>query len=119
MNHRDLFVLLLSSLACLAGATAWSQNSGLQNPAAENGSQAQTLTFSKDIAPIIFNHCAVCHRPGQSAPFTLLNYREVSKHAKQIAEVTQRRYMPPWLPEPGYGDFAGERRLTVTQIEAI
>jgi tetratricopeptide repeat protein len=77
------------------------------------------LTFNKDVAPIIFKHCAVCHRPGQAGPFSLLSYDDVRKHAKLIAEVTQNRYMPPWLPEPGYGTFAGERRLAQGQIDVI
>jgi len=77
------------------------------------------LTFNKDIAPIIFEHCAGCHRPGQSAPFSLLSYQEVRKHAREVVEVTARRYMPPWLPEHGYGEFAGERRLTIDQLGEI
>ena len=74
------------------------------------------VTFSRDVAPIVFQKCAGCHRPGQSAPFALLTYEEIKKHARQIAEVTQRRYMPPWLPEPGYGEFALDRRLGSDQI---
>src|SRR5437762_1259234 len=68
-----------------------------------------TVTYAKNVAPIIVEHCAPCHRPGQSAPFSLLSYEEVMKKAKLIGEVTERRYMPPWLPEHGYGRFAGER----------
>ena len=77
------------------------------------------VTFSRDVAPIVFQKCAGCHRPGQSAPFALLTYEEIKKHARQIAEVTQRRYMPPWLPEPGYGEFALDRRLGSDQIGII
>ena len=77
------------------------------------------VTFNKDVAPIIFNNCAVCHHTGGSGPFSLLNYQDVRSHAKQIAVVTASRYMPPWLPEPGYGKFAGERRLTDEQIRTI
>lgn len=77
------------------------------------------VTFTRDIAPIVFQECAGCHRPGQSAPFALLTYQEVRKHARLIAEVTQRRYMPPWLPEPGYSEFSGDRRLSQEQIDLI
>ena len=77
------------------------------------------LTFSRDIAPLIEQNCAVCHRPGEAAPFSLLTYEDVRKHARQIVAVTKSRYMPPWLPQPGYGDFDGERRLTDTQIKLI
>lgn len=76
-------------------------------------------TFSHDIAPIIYQNCASCHRPGESGPFSLLSYEDVRKHARQIAAVTKSRFMPPWLPEPGYGDFADDHRLTDAQIKLI
>ena len=76
-------------------------------------------TFTRDIAPLFFQNCGVCHHPGGAGPFSLLAYDEARKHAKQIASVTQRRYMPPWLPEPGFGDFLGARRLTDAQIDTI
>ena len=44
------------------------------------------LTFHKDIAPIIFNHCSTCHHPGESAPFSLLSYDDVTRRARQIAD---------------------------------
>jgi hypothetical protein len=77
------------------------------------------VTFNRDVAPIVFKNCSWCHRPGQSAPFTLLNYADVKKHADDIARVTASRYMPPWLPEHGYGEFAGERRLSAEQLDVI
>jgi len=80
---------------------------------------AHSLTFTKDIAPLIFDRCAYCHHPGQAAPFSLLTYTDVKKRAKQIAEVTARRYMPPWLLEPSYGDFADVRSLTTDQLGAL
>jgi len=76
-------------------------------------------TFTRDIAPILSGNCASCHRPGQNAPFSLLTYEDVKRHAAQIAAVTRRGSMPPWLPERGYGDFTGERRLTAQEIATI
>jgi Flp pilus assembly protein TadD len=77
------------------------------------------VTYNREIAPILFHNCAPCHRPGQSGPFPLLTYEDAKRHAGQIAAVTRRRYMPPWLPEPGYGAFIGERRLSDAQIRSI
>ncbi|MDQ2899520.1 MAG: tetratricopeptide repeat protein [Acidobacteriota bacterium] len=77
------------------------------------------VTFNRQIAPIVYRECSPCHRPGESAPFSLLSYDDVKRHALQIAKTTKRRYMPPWLPQPGYGDFAERRRLTDAQIELI
>ena len=80
---------------------------------------AQNLTFARDIAPIIYQHCASCHRPGETAPFSLLTYEDVKKRAAQIAKVTQSRFMPPWLPEQGYGSFTDANRLTEAQVQMI
>ncbi|HEY2842492.1 MAG TPA: hypothetical protein VGJ09_02535 [Bryobacteraceae bacterium] len=80
---------------------------------------AAAPTFNKDIAPILYENCATCHRPGEVAPFSLLTYQDAAKRAGLIASVTQKRYMPPWKPEPGYGNFAHERRLTDDQIARI
>ncbi len=77
------------------------------------------VTFNQHIAPIIFDHCVACHRPEESAPFSLLTYDEVAQRAAQIVEVTQSGYMPPWLPKHGYGEFEGSRVLTPKQIELI
>src|SRR2546430_2966026 len=82
-------------------------------------SAADAPTFNKDIAPILYQHCATCHRPGEVAPFSLLTYEDASKRAKLIAGAAERRFMPPWKPEPGYGKFANERRLTDDQIALI
>ena len=81
--------------------------------------EAQPVNFNKQIAPLIFQHCSPCHRPGEAAPFSLLSYDDVRKHAAQIVTVTERGYMPPWPPESGYGDFAGERRLSGSDVELI
>ena len=78
-----------------------------------------SLTFSKDIAPIVFENCSVCHRPGQSAPCDLLTYADVKRHAQQIAEITTKRIMPPWLPENGHEPLQENRALSVEQIGLI
>ena len=79
----------------------------------------QTTTFNRDIAPIIFQHCAHCHHPEGSAPFNLLDYADVIARAEQITFVTRTRYMPPWKPKRGYGHFVGERGLTDKEITTI
>jgi hypothetical protein len=76
-------------------------------------------TFGKDIAPIIFNNCASCHRPNAVAPFSLLSYQDVKKRAKQIAYVTEKRIMPPWKADQGDYEFKDARRLTGEQVGMI
>lgn len=77
------------------------------------------VTFNKDIAPLVFEHCAVCHRPGQGAPFPLLSYSDVQARAEKIIELVTRRAMPPWLPEGDFGQFVGDRRLSTNQIATL
>lgn len=76
-------------------------------------------TFNRDIAPILYQNCSNCHRPGEVAPFALLTYQDAAKRAKQIADITERRVMPPWKATAGYGDFLDVRRLTDEQIATI
>ncbi len=76
-------------------------------------------TFARDVAPIVHAHCATCHRPGEAGPFPLLTYADVKRRGRDVGEVTRRRYMPPWMPEPGHGDFVGERRLSDAQIATL
>jgi Tfp pilus assembly protein PilF len=75
--------------------------------------------FAQDVAPILFRACVECHHPGEAAPFSLMSYADAGKRAAQIAAVTSSRFMPPWLPDAGYGDFEGERRLTGEEIRTI
>ena len=77
------------------------------------------LTFTEHIAPIVFNNCTSCHRPGEAAPFALMSYADVKKRGLLIAAVTQSRYMPPWHAAPGYGDFIDVHRLSDEQIGQI
>jgi tetratricopeptide (TPR) repeat protein len=77
---------------------------------------ADVPTFHGDVQPLLYAHCATCHRPGQSAPFPLLSYEDAVKHAPEIVDQTARRIMPPWLPEAQEHGFAGERRLSAAQI---
>src|SRR5215211_8326452 len=83
--------------------------------------QAQNtrITFSEAIAPIVYDNCVSCHRPGEAAPFSLISYSDVKNRGQLIAKVTQSRYMPPWQATHGFGDFDGERRLTDAQIQTI
>jgi tetratricopeptide (TPR) repeat protein len=76
---------------------------------------AQEFTFTSDVAAILFEHCAICHRPGGPAPFSVLSYEDARRRATQIAAVTANRYMPPWMPDSSAA-FAGERRLNEREI---
>src|SRR5579859_3144117 len=81
-----------------------------------NSSAENRVTFNRDLAPIVFRTCAPCHHPGEAAPFSLLTYGDVKSHARQIADLTQKRIMPPWLPEPGEWKFNDDLHLSSDEI---
>jgi mono/diheme cytochrome c family protein len=82
---------------------------------------ADAPTYARDVAPILFANCAVCHRPGQAAPFSLLSYQDARRHADLIVEATETRYMPPWhaARAEGFPEFVDERRLTDAQLATL
>lgn len=82
-------------------------------------SAATAPTFSADVAPIVFNKCTTCHRPGEAAPFTFMNYREVSKRGRLITRVLENGFMPPWQADSKDYRFHGDRRLKPTEIATI
>ncbi len=80
---------------------------------------AATPTFSKDVAPILYQRCLECHRPGEAAPMSFRNYQEVRPWAKAIKQQVATRAMPPWDADPSVGKFSNNRRLTDAQVATI
>jgi len=76
-------------------------------------------TFSKDVAPIVQQHCQGCHRPGESTPFSLTSYKEARPWASAIKEAVQLRKMPPWFADPNYGHFSNDRTMPQKDIDTI
>ena len=110
------------SLWALASILAGPSVTGPGVVAAARGhllTQSRTVTFSRDIAPIVFARCGTCHQPDGPAPFSLLTYSSARQHAAQIALVTKSRLMPPWKVERGYGPFVGQQLLDDNEIALI
>src|ERR1700676_1136044 len=101
MNSR---VLVLGGVLSMMALTH-----GARMRAAPAGS---VPTFNKDVAPIIFNNCVSCHRPNQIAPMSLMSFKEVRPWARAIKDKALRREMPPWFPDPRFGEFRNDRRLS-------
>jgi hypothetical protein len=80
---------------------------------------AAAVTFSKDVAPIIYRRCASCHRPGEIAPMSLITYKDARPWAKSIREKVVSGSMPPWHADPQHGSFKNDRRLSKTEEETI
>lgn len=112
---RRAAVSALTLLALLTMRPSW-PNLHAEPAQVANG---EAVTFTHDIAPILFANCVTCHRPNGPAPFSLLSYDDARRRATQIARVTADRIMPPWKPEPGLEKFVGERRLSASDIARL
>ena len=78
-----------------------------------------SVTFNKDVAPILFKNCVECHRPGEAAPMSLLSYKDVRPWARSIREKVVSREMPPWHADQRVGQFSNDASLTRDQIDTI
>jgi Secretion system C-terminal sorting domain/Copper type II ascorbate-dependent monooxygenase, N-terminal domain/Copper type II ascorbate-dependent monooxygenase, C-terminal domain len=81
--------------------------------------QAQKITWATDIAPILYENCANCHRDGGLGHFSLISYDNAYNKRLGIMDATGARRMPPWMPDPSYRRFSHEQRLTEAQIKTI
>lgn len=107
-------IIVLLSASTVGAGTMAATGQRIKQPRAE-------VSFSRNVAIIVFKKCASCHFPGGPAPFSLVDYVDVKKHAASIAAATKKGLMPPWLAAPGYGNFVGEskRRLSKQELRTI
>jgi hypothetical protein len=109
MKRLTLVVLAVAVIT----STAFIHQSSPVKPA-----QAQ-VTFTRDVAPILYSKCVACHRAGEVAPMPLLTYEDARPWAKSIKQKVVLRQMPPWFADPKYGTFTNDPSLTSKEIETI
>jgi hypothetical protein len=78
-----------------------------------------TVTYSKDVAPILQKNCETCHRAGEAAPMSLRSYKEVRPYAAAIKEAVLLKKMPPWFADPHYGHFSNDRTLSEQDVKTL
>jgi len=117
MQRRRHLSLSLSLTFCLAVGLIFIASGSADNTSKK--SAAKNVTFSKDIAPIFFKNCAECHRPGESAPFSTLSYKDLRPWVKSIREKVANRTMPPWHADSHFGEFKNNRTLSQSEIDQI
>src|SRR5262249_11681688 len=113
-SHKIAFVL--AALVAMVLAPHPRSISGLS---VSHPGDAGSVTWSKDVAPVMQQHCQGCHHPGDIAPFSLTGYDDAYSHRQKILRAVERRKMPPWKPVPGFGDFLDVRRLSDEEIQLI
>jgi len=84
--------------------------------AARNSS---SVTYYKDVAPIVQNRCQECHRPGEVAPMSFMTYDQVRPWAKAMKIAVLTKKMPPWSADPHYGKFSNDRSLSQTEMDTL
>ncbi len=96
---------------------AWAISMALPTAPAE----AQEVTFARDVAPILYENCVECHRPGSFAPMSLLTYENARRYASRMKSKVQTRQMPPWHVDRTVGiqEFANDVSLTDEEIATI
>ncbi len=99
LSGKDVTAPLMPSVGCHIGRT-------------HRGTPHGDITYAKDIAPLIQNHCVDCHRAGEIGPFALTSHEDVVNWSSTIREVVQEQRMPPWHAESDAGKFANDRRLS-------
>lgn len=110
MTRRFAVLAVLLALAALATSVASPLVASDEN---------SSVTFNKDVLPILQRNCQVCHRPGEAAPMSFLTYESTRPWARAIKGAVLSKKMPPWLADPGYGTFRNAPNLTPADIKLL
>lgn len=104
-----VLTLLVFGIAAVASAS----------DSARGAAPGSAVTFTRDVAPILYKSCVGCHRAGEVAPMALLTFEDVRPWAKSIRRKVTAREMPPWGADPRFGTFKDDQSLSDAQIETI
>src|SRR5437763_12046605 len=83
------------------------------------GAAAQSVTFYRDIVPVLQNNCQTCHRPGEAGPMSFLSYESTRPYAKAIKAAVLSKKMPPWFADPHFGKFSNDRTMPDSDINTL
>ncbi len=116
LTRAQLF-FVAGALVVAGGVGGWRLRVRASGPPAN--ARELPITFGENVAPLVFAKCAPCHHEGGAGPFPLTTYDEVSAKATDIADVTGRRFMPPWRAARGVAEYANERGLADAEIDLV
>jgi peroxiredoxin len=118
-TRHDLKLALEEMLAGKPVSEAVTQPVGCPIPRSRKAAAAATVTFNRDIMPILQKRCQECHRPNEVAPFSLMTYKQAVKWADDMKTVTESGKMPPWKPVDSHGIFQNERLIPANEVATI
>jgi len=119
MRFQPFFRSAALGLTAVAATLVFASTASAQQPrAAAGGSQ---VTFSHDVAPILYRSCVRCHRPDEIAPMSLLTYNDARPWAQSIKSRVTKREMPPWFVDKTIGiqKYKNDPSLTDEEIATI
>jgi hypothetical protein len=79
----------------------------------------QSVSYASDIAPMIAENCARCHRDGGVAPFAMDSYTIIKGWSPMIREVVMTKRMPPAQVDPHVGNFKNAMNLEAAEIQKL
>lgn len=80
---------------------------------------AGQVTFTRDVAPILYRRCVSCHHANDIAPMPLVTYKEARPWAAAMVEAVLLRKMPPWGADPRFGHWSNDARLRDDEIATL
>jgi mono/diheme cytochrome c family protein len=112
-------LIAAAALIVAASIVTADAQQALRKPARPTAARAASVTYAKDVAPILYKNCTECHRSGMSAPMSLMSFEETRPWARAIKQRVVKREMPPWSADPAHGVFKNDPRLSQRDIDTI
>lgn len=118
-KHHDFHDAIETVLSGKETAFYKTEPIGCYFEAWEKGRLPESVTYNRDVAPILNAHCVDCHRKGEVAPFALTEFPQAKRRARMLAAVCEDGIMPPWRATKDYGHFLNERHLSPREIALL
>jgi peroxiredoxin len=118
VTERDLLAAIEAVVSGKDVPTPATRAIGCHIDPKERKVTSESVTYHRDVAPILQKHCQGCHRPGDVGPFALTSYKQAVNWAADIVHYTQSREMPPWKPTGGV-EFTNARALTIKELDTL
>lgn len=75
--------------------------------------------YATEVAPIIEENCAYCHREGGIGPFAMNNHMVVQGFGPMIKEVLLTKRMPPMQVDPHFNRFTNANYISDEEMQTL
>ncbi|MGB4247898.1 MAG: hypothetical protein WBJ75_09285 [Pseudohongiellaceae bacterium] len=104
----------------LASAPAPADYSGeALNLPGRDVTQHADISYSTDVAPLLQEKCANCHRTGGIGPWAMTSHAMVQGFSPMIREVILTKRMPPWHADPQINTFNHDMSLSIAEAQTL